>query len=209
MYKLNKGSLKCFQCSRSLVFPCVCRENTEGETHPLSAGPQRGIAPVCAENPDSPGFCVSSYFHNDNAPFMDLHVYKRNWFIRILHYEPCLLAGVLGPPALSACSVRNENETPCGAGAAPHPLGTETKGGSARRRRIQASPRGEAVPGANAVRNSTGGLRSQNCHFKARGRNPTCQSLRALRQGPEAPVAHVFSRGLLAESISQPRLNLF
>ena len=73
-------------------FSCVCRENTEGETLPLeSAGPQRGIAPVCAENPDSPGFCVSSYFL--------IMITRASWTCTFIketglygpHYEPCLL----------------------------------------------------------------------------------------------------------------------
>lgn len=71
-------------------FSCVCRENTEGETLPLeSAGPQHGIAPVCAENLTARAF-VSPRTFIMITRLVDLHVYKETGLYGS-HYEPCLL----------------------------------------------------------------------------------------------------------------------
>lgn len=91
--------------------------------------------------------------------------------------------------------------------AAPHPLGTETKGGISTEETDPSQPRGEAVPGANAVRNSTGGLRSQESAHSLQvwGEKPNLSKPESCRQGPRPLCTRLFS-WLLVESISQPSL---
>lgn len=66
--------------------------------------------------------------------------------------------------------------------------GQKPREGSARRRRI-CQPRGEAVPGAHAVRNSTGGLRSQESAHSLQvwGEKPNPSKPESVVRGP-APV---------------------
>lgn len=95
--------------------------------------------------------------------------------------------------------------------AAPHPPGTETKGGVSPEETDPNQAREEAAPGASAVRNFSGGLRSQeSAHSPSLGRECKTQPVKTWELPSEVvfPCAHVYHlfSWLLVDPIFQPSL---
>lgn len=207
----EQRSFKYFQCSRSLFFLCVER-NTEGETLPLeSAGPQHGIAPSAPRIPQPRAFV---------SPRTFIMITRSPWtctFIKEtgLYWDPIMShRSALGQswdpaPSLLQEAHQNENETPCGVsgcfltlwGQKPRRISTEETDPS--------QPRGEAVPGANAVRNSIEVCAAKNPSHSLQiwGEKPNLSKPDANRA---PPCAHrSFLPWLLWSPSLSLRLNLF